>query len=53
MLNTGGTLYNGKIIPNISYTPFGWGVLQVDIGYREHWLPLAQEAALILSTHLI
>ncbi|MBA6223248.1 hypothetical protein H4J51_07410 [Colwellia sp. MB02u-18] len=50
ILNAGGTLYNDEIIPNNSYISFGWDVLQVDIGYREHWLSPTQEGALLLST---
>jgi len=50
ILNAGGTLYNGEVIPNNSYISFGWDVLQVDIGYREHWLSPTQEGALLLST---
>lgn len=50
ILNGGGTLFNGEMIPNNSYISFGWDVLQVDIGYREHWLSPTQEGALLLST---
>ena len=50
ILNAGGTFYNGEVIPNNSYISFGWDVLQVDIGYREHWLSPTQEGALLLST---
>lgn len=50
IFNGGGTFYDGKMVPNNSYVSFGWDVLQVDIGYREHWLSPTQEGAMLLST---
>ena len=50
IFNGGGTFFNGEVVPNNSYVSFGWDVLQVDVGYREHWLSPTQEGALLLST---
>jgi len=50
--NLGGTIVNGdKIIPTNTYLSFGYEYLQVDIGYREHWLSTMQESSLALSTN--
>lgn len=50
--NVGGTFYeDGDFIPNNSYLTFGVDWLQVDIGYKEHWLSPHQDSALLVSTH--
>jgi hypothetical protein len=50
--NLGGTIVNGsKIIPTNTYVSFGYEYLQVDLGYREHWLSPMQESASLLSTN--
>ncbi|WNC73128.1 capsule assembly Wzi family protein [Thalassotalea psychrophila] len=49
--NVGGTFYeDGDFIPNHSYLSFGFDWLQVDVGYKEHWLSPHQDGALLLST---
>lgn len=50
--NVGGTFYeDGDFIPNHSYLSFGVDWLQVDIGFREHWLSPHQDSALLVSTN--
>jgi hypothetical protein len=50
--NFGGALVDkAKIIPHNTYFSFGYEYLQVDLGYREHWLSPLQESALALSTN--
>lgn len=50
--NVGGALVDkAKIIPYNTYLSFGYEYLQVDLGYREHWLSPLQESALALSTN--
>jgi len=50
--NLGGTIVNGNnIISTNSYLSFGYEYLQIDLGYREHWLSPMQESASLLSTN--
>jgi len=50
--NAGGTLNKeSKFIPHQSYISLGYEYLQVDIGYREHWLSPMQVSAALLSTN--
>jgi len=50
--NLGGTIVNGnKIIPTNTYLSFGYEYLQIDLGYREHWLSPMQESASLISTN--
>lgn len=50
--NFGGALVDkAKIIPYNTYFSFGYEYLQVDLGYREHWLSPLQESASLLSTN--
>jgi len=50
--NAGGTLNKqSKFIPHQSYISLGYEYLQLDIGYREHWLSPMQESATIISTN--
>jgi len=50
--NLGGTIVNGKtIIPTNTYLSLGYEYLQIDLGYREHWLSPMQESASLLSTN--
>ncbi|WNC67912.1 capsule assembly Wzi family protein [Thalassotalea nanhaiensis] len=50
--NVGGTFYeDGDFIPNHSYLSFGVDWLQIDVGFREHWLSPHQDSALLVSTH--
>jgi len=51
IINGGGRYYEGgNYLKTNTFVSFGLDVLQVDIGYREHWLSPFQEAAVLLST---
>ncbi len=51
IINGGGRyLEGGDYLRTNSFVSFGLDVLQVDIGYREHWLSPFQEGAVLLST---
>jgi len=51
IINGGGRYYeNGDYLRTNSFVSFGADVLQVDIGYREHWVSPFQESAVLLST---
>lgn len=50
--NAGGALNKqSNFIPHQSYISVGYEYLQLDIGYREHWLSPLQESATIVSTN--
>ena len=51
ILNGGGSYFEGgDLLKTNTFISFGLDVLQVDIGYREHWLSPFQESAVLLST---
>lgn len=51
ILNGGGQYYEGgDYLRTNTFVSFGLDVLQVDIGYREHWLSPFQDGAVLLST---
>ena len=51
IINGGGRYYEGgDYLGTNTFISFGIDVLQVDIGYREHWLSPFQESAVLLST---
>jgi len=50
-LVTAGVLaYEGEATPTGSVVSFGLDILQVDVGYRDHWWSPAQGNAMLLST---
>ena len=50
--NAGGTFIDkGKFIPHQSYFSMGYEYLQLDVGYREHWLSPMQESSTLTSTN--
>lgn len=52
IFNAGGSYIKGEgYVPHNSYISFGQEYLQVDIGYREHWLSGNFESSLLLSTN--
>lgn len=52
IVNFGGALVDkAKIIPYNTYFSFGYEYLQIDLGYREHWLSPLHESSLTLSTN--
>ncbi|TMM47532.1 capsule assembly Wzi family protein [Colwellia ponticola] len=51
ILNGGGKYYeDGGYVQTNSFISFGIDVLQVDVGYREHWISPFQDSAVLLST---
>jgi hypothetical protein len=51
IINGGGRYYeDGEYIKTNSFISFGFDTLQIDVGYREHWLSPFQEGAVLLST---
>lgn len=51
IINGGGRYYEGgDYLRTNSFVSFGIDLLQVDIGYREHWVSPFQEGAVLLST---
>ena len=50
IFNTGGTAYQGEIVPHNTFISLGWDAFQVDLGYREHWMAPHHESSLLLST---
>ncbi len=51
IINGGGRYYKGgDYLRTNTFVSFGLDILQVDIGYREHWLSPFQEGAILLST---
>jgi len=51
IINGGGQYFSGgDYIKTNSFASFGWDVLQLDVGYREHWISPFQESAVLLST---
>ena len=51
IINGGGQYFDsGDYIKTNSFISFGWDVLQLDLGYREHWMSPFQESAVLLST---
>lgn len=52
IFNAGGTyIKNDGYVPHNSYISFGQEYLQVDLGYREHWLSGNFESSQLLSTN--
>jgi hypothetical protein len=52
IVNGGGSLIDGEgFVPHNSYMSFGYEYMQVDLGYREHWLSPSLIAAPLLSTN--
>lgn len=50
--NGGATITSGQgIVPHASFLSFGINEMQIDIGYREHWLSPMQESASLRSTN--
>ena len=50
--NFGGSFIDqDKVIPHNTYFSFGYEYLQIDLGYREHWLSPFQENSLALSSN--
>lgn len=50
IINGGSYFEGGELLKTNTFISFGLDVLQVDIGYREHWLSPFQESAVLLST---
>jgi len=51
IINGGGQYYeSGDYLKTNTFLSFGLDVLQVDIGYREHWLSPFQDSAVLMST---
>src|SRR5262252_642154 len=50
LLNGGVFAYDGDTTPTGSYASIGSEYMQLDIGYRDHWLSPMTDSAMLLST---
>ncbi|MDO6428079.1 capsule assembly Wzi family protein [Thalassotalea sp. 1_MG-2023] len=50
IVNSGGSFFQGSAVPHNTFVSLGWDELQLDFGYREHWLAPHHDSSLLLST---
>jgi len=50
ILSLGAVAYDGAATPTGSLLSLGWSVMQVDLGWRDHWLSPFTDSAMLLST---
>ncbi len=51
LLSLGAVAYQGDLVPDGTMLSLGLDVVQLDIGYRAHWLSPFTDSAMLLSTH--
>ncbi len=50
LLSLGGVAYDGEVTPTGSLLSLGWSALQLDVGWRDHWLSPLTDSAMLWST---